>query len=84
MFVDNCKIPGWSIFRATSGLPSGRIWVIENPYSRIFYAVREIPRSNYNVNWRKNMVGKITKIRLVGTSLKRQIKRKPLHDFEKY
>ena len=33
----------------------------------------------YNVNWRKNIVDMITKIRVVDATLKRQIERKSLH-----
>ena len=38
----------------------------------------------YNVNWRKNIVDMITKIRVVDASLKRQIERKSLHFCEKH
>ena len=38
----------------------------------------------YNVNWRKNIVDMITKIRVVDASLKRQIEMKSLHFCEKH
>ena len=66
---DNCGIPGCSTFRATPGL-----------------VLLGMPKNSdkYDVNWRKNIVDMITKIRLVDASLKRQIERKSLHFCEKH
>ena len=66
---DNCGIPGCSTFRATPGL-----------------ALLGLPKNSdeYDVNWRKNIVDMITKIRLVDASLKRQSERKSLHFCEKH
>ena len=56
----NCAIPRCSTSRATTGV-----------------AFLGIPKDNdeYNVNWRKNIVDMITKIRVVDASLKRKIER---------
>ena len=53
---DSCAIPGSSTSRATPGV-----------------ALLGMPKSDdeYNVNWRKNIVNMITKIRVVDASLKR-------------
>ena len=69
MSGDNCGIPGCSTFRATPGL-----------------VLLGMPKNSdeYDVNWRKNIVDMITKIRLVDASLKRQIERKSLHFCEKH
>ena len=66
---DNCGIPDCSTFRATPGL-----------------VLLGMPKNSdkYDVNWRKNIVDMITKIRLVDASLKRQIERKSLHFCEKH
>ena len=66
---DNCAIPGCSTSRATLGV-----------------ALLGIPKNNdeHNVNWRKNVVDMITKIRVVDASLKRQTERKSLHLYEKH
>ena len=65
---DNCAVPGRSTSRATPGV-----------------ALLDMLKINdeYNVNWRKNIVDIITKIRVVDVSLKRQIERKSLHFCEK-
>ena len=64
---DNCAIPDCSTLRATPGV-----------------VLLGLPKDDdeYNVNWRKNIVGKITKV--VDASLKRQIDRKSLHFCEKH
>ena len=64
MAGDNCAIPGCSTSRATTGV-----------------ALLGMPKNDdeYNVNWRKNIVDMITKIRVVDATLKRQIERKSLH-----
>ena len=56
MSGDNCAIPGSSTSRATPGV-----------------VLLGMPKSDdeYNVNWRKNIVNMITKIRVVDASLKR-------------
>ena len=66
---DNCAIPGCSTSRATPGV-----------------ALLGTAKNNdeYNVNWRKNIVDMITKIRVVDASLKRQIERRSLHFCEKH
>ena len=66
---NNCAIPGCSISRATPGV-----------------ALLGMPKNDdgYNLNWRKNIVNMITKIRVVDASLKRQIERKSLHFCEKH
>ena len=66
---DNCAIPSCSTSRATLGV-----------------ALLGMPKNDdeYNVNWRKNIVDMITKIRVVDASLKRQIERKSLHFCEKH
>ena len=72
---DNCAIPDCSTFRATPGV-----------------VLLGLPKDDdeYNVNWRKNIVGKITKVvdarslQVVDASLKRQIDRKSLHFCEKH
>ena len=65
---DNCAIPGCSTSRATPDV-----------------ALLGMPNNDdeYNVNWRKNIVDMIAKIRVVDASLKRQIERKSLHFCEK-
>ena len=66
---DNFSIPGCSTSRGTPGV-----------------ALLGMPKNDdeYNVNWRKNIIDMITKIRVVGASLKRQIERKSLHFCEKH
>ena len=66
---DNCTIPGCSTSRAIPGV-----------------ALLGKPKNDdeYSVNWRKNIVDRITKIRVVDASLKRQIERKSLHFCEKH
>ena len=66
---DNCSILGWSTSRATPGV-----------------ALLGKPKNDdeYNVNWRKNIVDMITKIRVVDAGLKRQIEKKSLHFCEKH
>ena len=61
---NNSAIPGCSTSRATSGV-----------------ALFGMPKNNdeYNMNWRKNIVDMITKIRVADASLKRQIERKSPH-----
>ena len=61
---DNCAKPGCSTSRATAGV-----------------VLLGMPKNDdeYNVNWRKNIVDMITKIRVLDVSLRRQIKRKSLH-----
>ena len=65
----NCAIPGCSTSRAAP-----------------IVALLGMPKNDdeYNVNWRKNIVDMITKIRVVDASLKRQIERKSLHFCEKH
>ena len=57
---DNCAIPGCCTSRATLSV-----------------ALLGMPKNDdeYNVNWRKNIVNMITKIRVVDAGLKRQIER---------
>ena len=66
---DSCAIPGCSTSRATPSV-----------------ALLVMPKNDdeYNVNWRKNIVDMITKIRVVHSSLKRQIERKSLNFYEKH
>ena len=66
---DNYAIPGCSTSRATPGV--ALLSMLKND-------------DKYNVNWRKNIVDMITKIRVVDASLKRQIERKSLHFREKH
>ena len=66
---DNCAIPGCCTSRATLGV-----------------ALLGMPKNDdeYNVNWRKNIVDMVTKIRVVDASLKRQIEKKSLRFCEKH
>ena len=66
---DNCAIPGCSTSRPTLGV-----------------ALLGMPKNDdeYSVNWRKNIVDMITKIRVVDASLKRKIERKSLYFCEKH
>ena len=66
---DNCAIPGCSTSRATPGV-----------------ALLGMPKNDdeYNVNWRKNIVDMITKIRVVVASLNGEIERKSLYFCEKH
>ena len=65
----NCAIPGCPTPRATPGV-----------------ALFVMPKNDDedNVNWRKNVVDMITKMRVVDASLKRQMERKSLHFCEKH
>ena len=56
---DNCAIPGCSTSTATPGV-----------------ALLGMPKNNdkYNVNWRRNIVDMITKIRVVYASLRGKLK----------
>ena len=65
----NCAIPGCSTSGATPGV-----------------ALLDMPKNDdeHNVNWRKNIVDVITKIRVVNASLKRQTERKSLHFCENH
>ena len=69
MSGDNCAIPDCSTSKATPGVVL--LGMPKNDY-------------DYNVNWRKNIVDMITKIRGVDVSLKRQIERKSLYFCEKH
>ena len=66
---DNCAIPSCSNSGATPGV-----------------ALFGMPKNDdeYNVNWRKNIVSMITKIRVVDASLQRQIERISLHFCENH
>ena len=68
MAEDNCATPGCSTSGATPGV-----------------ALFGMPKNDdeHNVNWRKNIVDMITKIRVVDASLKRQIERKSLQFCDK-
>ena len=61
---DNCARPDCSTSKATPTV-----------------ALLGMPKSDdeYNVNWRKNIVVMISKIRMVDASLKKQIERKSLN-----